>query len=291
MAKAAQAAAERAQMPVAQAIQLRNSISLRVRTIWDFIKKKYPHAKWIKWLRESEMPFECDKFGLPKKQAGIKQARRIYKLRAYLQRLSVQKRNLILTGDPAFAFDPVLYELIFNAPQAIPPDIAIHFPHLLPEPAAAPDIDPVAAAAPPDIEPVAPGAVGPPPPAVAFPIRPPKPFAPKKDPGLGRKVVQGFRGILDKFVLKDPATPPTPPATSPRTPTSGRGRARRTPATPVTPATPEAPEVRPIPFELPPTPDVRRSRRNRHYSPEFGLLPEQKRKRTRAKSAHPPKWR
>ncbi len=55
-----------------------------------------------------------DAYGLPKQQCGVQQSDWVYKRREYFKSLSVAKRNFILTGDDAFAFDPVPYTDIYD---------------------------------------------------------------------------------------------------------------------------------------------------------------------------------
>ena len=55
-----------------------------------------------------------DAYGLPKQQRGVQQPDWVYKRRKYLKSLSVAERNFILTGDTAFAFDPVPYTVIYD---------------------------------------------------------------------------------------------------------------------------------------------------------------------------------
>jgi hypothetical protein len=55
-----------------------------------------------------------DAYGLPKQQRGVQQPDWVYKRCEYLKSLSVAKRNFILTGDTAFAFDPVPYTVIYD---------------------------------------------------------------------------------------------------------------------------------------------------------------------------------
>jgi hypothetical protein len=51
---------------------------------------------------------------LPKQQIGVKQPDWVYKRRQFLKSLSVADKNFILTGDPAFSFDPVPYTTVYN---------------------------------------------------------------------------------------------------------------------------------------------------------------------------------
>ena len=70
----------------------------------------------------SEGPdFVADDYGLPKQIPGVKQPAHIIKRRNFLKSLSPQQRNLLLTGDPVFAFDPVAYQVLFFSPR--PPQL------------------------------------------------------------------------------------------------------------------------------------------------------------------------
>jgi hypothetical protein len=98
--------------------------------------------------------FVSDEYGLPKLFPGDKQPKSIRRRRQFLQRLSPYKRNLLLTGDPFFAFDPIAYELCLTVPrQQLPPVIAEEFEYLLlpdfpPEPLPVPAPAPAPAPAP-----------------------------------------------------------------------------------------------------------------------------------------------
>jgi len=75
---------------------------------------KTDQEKWDACLIKSGDTYLMDKYGLPKQQHGIQQPEWVYKWCEYLKSLSVAKRNFILTGDEAFAFDPVPYTVIYN---------------------------------------------------------------------------------------------------------------------------------------------------------------------------------
>ena len=64
--------------------------------------------------------FVSDQYGLPIQQKRIQQPNWVYKRRQFLKSLSVADRNLLLTGDPGFAFDPVAYDVLYHYPQALP---------------------------------------------------------------------------------------------------------------------------------------------------------------------------
>ena len=51
-----------------------------------------------------------------------------------MKRLSVQDRNLLLTGDPYFQFDPIVYDCCFWLPKiVVPPIIQNQLHYLIPE--------------------------------------------------------------------------------------------------------------------------------------------------------------
>ena len=56
-----------------------------------------------------------DEFGLPVSVGDSKEPFWVIKRRNFLKKLSVQDRNLLLTGDPYFRFDPVVYDCCFFA--------------------------------------------------------------------------------------------------------------------------------------------------------------------------------
>ena len=58
--------------------------------------------------------YQCDQFGLPVGSGNKEWERKLANKRKQLKRLPVQKRNKLLTGDPAFPFDPVAYESTYN---------------------------------------------------------------------------------------------------------------------------------------------------------------------------------
>lgn len=112
-----------------------NLINAKAWEIWEFLIKHYPHAKWLHENLHFGPPIFCDEFGLPIKEiGGGRMPAWIDKRRRYLKSLPQFKRNLLLTGDPYQVFSPETYELISSFPDAVPPEIAEEFPHLLPEP-------------------------------------------------------------------------------------------------------------------------------------------------------------
>ena len=62
-----------------------------------------------------------DEFGLPKYTSS--QPKAILKRRKFLQSLAPTTRNLLLTGDPVFAFDPLVYATVLHVPQQLQPPI------------------------------------------------------------------------------------------------------------------------------------------------------------------------
>ena len=80
--------------------------------------------------------YECDDFGLPHKLPNVKQPSWIHNRRKFLQSLSFQERNLVLTGDPYLEFDPCSYILVYSCPTELKnyPALQAHFQHLLENP-------------------------------------------------------------------------------------------------------------------------------------------------------------
>ena len=75
-----------------------------------------------------------DNFGLPIFSPGENEPAWVIKRRNFLKTLSVTERNLLLTGDPYFQFDPLVYDCIFNLPAfATPPFLHHHFQYLNPQ--------------------------------------------------------------------------------------------------------------------------------------------------------------
>jgi len=69
--------------------------------------------KWRGAVAEGP-PFVCDKFGLPVGSGNAQLEKRLAYKRKILRRMSVQKRNKLLTGDAAFPFDQVAYDFAYN---------------------------------------------------------------------------------------------------------------------------------------------------------------------------------
>jgi hypothetical protein len=79
--------------------------------------------------------FQCDQYGLPRLEPGIKQPVWVHNRRKFLQSLSFHERNIVLTGDPFVEFDPYTYILVYNYPEQVQdyPNIAQNFQHILPD--------------------------------------------------------------------------------------------------------------------------------------------------------------
>ena len=97
------------------------------------------------WQPNSIGPrYECDDFGLPHKLPNVKQPSWIHNRNFFLQSLSFQERNLVLTGDPYLEFDPCAYILVYSCPTELKhyPALQEHFQHLLDNPQPPPAIQP-----------------------------------------------------------------------------------------------------------------------------------------------------
>ena len=73
-------------------------------------------VQWRQAVAEGP-PFVCDKYGLPVGSGNAQAQKKVAYKRKSLRRMSVTQRNKLLTGDPAFPFDPVAYDFTFNYPQ------------------------------------------------------------------------------------------------------------------------------------------------------------------------------
>jgi hypothetical protein len=113
MTRARARAAQRTQLNTLQAICL-------VKAVNDEAEKWRKSVLWYKAPAVGPL-FVSDEFGLPRPRDRIKQPDWVYKRRHFLKSLPVAERNLILTGDPAFAFDPVAYDLAYSLP--VPADL------------------------------------------------------------------------------------------------------------------------------------------------------------------------
>jgi hypothetical protein len=123
---------------------------------------KTEQQKWDACLiKTGPSSFVMDEYALPKQIQGVQQPNWVYKRRNFLKSLSVEERNSILTGDPAFAFDPVPYQVVYNYSYA---DAVRQVPALR-APAPAPAPQPVPAQLPPAPRALPPAILIAPPPA------------------------------------------------------------------------------------------------------------------------------
>ena len=107
---------------------LRDSI-IKETEIW---KNCVKHREW--GPNQIGPTFDCDEYGLPKKQEGTKQPTWVHNRRAFLKSLSKEERNVVLTGDPYTEFDPHTYILCYSFPEQVQeyPHIQEFFQHILP---------------------------------------------------------------------------------------------------------------------------------------------------------------
>ncbi len=85
-------------------------------------------AKFINNIASLEV---LDEYTLPRQVTNQSTALQIERRRQYLKSLTPAQRNTLLTGDPLFAFDPVVYEYVwcpFRPP--LPQDLLQYFEHL-----------------------------------------------------------------------------------------------------------------------------------------------------------------
>ncbi len=110
---------------------------------WSSLKKSIEKETkvWKKCMIERNLEpqhlgptFQCDQYGLPRLEPGIKQPVWVHNRRKFLQSLSFHERNIVLTGDPFVEFDPYTYILVYNYPEQVQdyPNIAQNFQHILP---------------------------------------------------------------------------------------------------------------------------------------------------------------
>ena len=117
-----------------------------------------------------------DEYNLPVPAPGSTSSKQIRRRRQFLKSLTPQTRNLLLTGDPVFAFDPLDYEIILQTPaRHRPPILHDQFDYLPPELNDPQDPDP-----PPPPPPWHPEPNNPQPP----PLPPPPPQLPNPDPPI-----------------------------------------------------------------------------------------------------------
>ena len=90
-----------------------------------FIKK---FAKHINNLASLTV---LDEYALPKQVTNQSLAKQIDRRRQYLKSLCPAHRNTLLTGDPLFCFDPVVYEYVWSTNRPpLPADLRQYFEHL-----------------------------------------------------------------------------------------------------------------------------------------------------------------
>ena len=78
--------------------------------------------------------YPVDKYNLPIFPKHQSTPTWVTRRRNFLRRLSTEQRNLLLTGDPAFAFDPITYHtVIFSTEPVADPELAEHFDYLAPQ--------------------------------------------------------------------------------------------------------------------------------------------------------------
>ena len=175
MTRAMTRARERAALPLESARALVCAINAEARK-WE---------KSVLWYAAPKHgpAFVADEFGLPQRRLGVKQPKWVYNRRDFLKSLSVADRNLLLTGDPGFAFDPVAYDVLYHVPQpALEFPLIAHHLDYIPPPA---DIARVPTPTPPPSPRRAPS---PPPPPPRTPERPSPLPTPSPPPGPYRQV-------------------------------------------------------------------------------------------------------
>jgi hypothetical protein len=77
--------------------------------------------------------FKCDKYGLPRLTPDIKQPVWVHNRRKFLQSVTFQERNVVLTGNPFVEFNPYTYISVYNYPEQINQycKIAQNFQHIV----------------------------------------------------------------------------------------------------------------------------------------------------------------
>jgi len=72
-----------------------------------------------------------DEYALPKQVTNQSTSKQINRRRQYLKSLCPTHRNTLLTGDPLFSFDPVVYEYVWSTSRPpLPPELLQFFEHL-----------------------------------------------------------------------------------------------------------------------------------------------------------------
>jgi hypothetical protein len=82
--------------------------------------------------------YKLDKFGLPNPQPGVQQPKWVHNRRKFLESLSYQETNILLTGDPFLNLPLVscMYVLIYSYPSQLQnyPAIAQALSHIVQQP-------------------------------------------------------------------------------------------------------------------------------------------------------------
>jgi len=120
---------QRTPKPTISHLQIANIVASKnsqVKKINKILLEKFVHH--INFLAESRV---LDEFGLPTQVFSQSNRKAIERRRRYLKSLPPQKRNTLLTGDPFFAFDPLVYEYVWttNRPH-LEPELNQYFEHL-----------------------------------------------------------------------------------------------------------------------------------------------------------------
>ena len=124
----------RADLPINTQIQLLEAVHAAATKIASTLPQATTPSNF-QWVggNISGPCYIADEFGLPKQQKGIQQPDWVYKKREFLKKLSSSERNYLLTGDPAFAFDPIVYEVCLHLPLNQLPQILQHnFDYIVP---------------------------------------------------------------------------------------------------------------------------------------------------------------
>jgi predicted aspartyl protease len=72
-----------------------------------------------------------DEYALPKQVTNHSYNKQVERRRRYLKSLCPTHRNTLLTGDPLFSFDPIVYEYVWSSARPpLPPELRQYFEHL-----------------------------------------------------------------------------------------------------------------------------------------------------------------
>ena len=126
--RAQRRALERQNLPASDAIQLIRRVNAKARRALQF------HPTPIYGVAHGPT-FVSDEYGLPKQFPNQPQPASIHRRRKFLKSLTPTQRNLLLTGDPVFAFDPIAYEAVLFR-NVVEPELLQEFDYLLPQPQA-----------------------------------------------------------------------------------------------------------------------------------------------------------